>query len=207
MTLRADSDGLSRSNSRNTVPGSWPQAATNQQNSTRSMRRSPFSTLATQLWGTPSPRPNLAGKVLNPCESSATRRGGHDNRECGLNSRDQLPSGSNSVSDTQNHRILCGDAETTLATLTASEVDLTVTSPPYFRHRDYGVQGQIGREQTLDDYLHKIREVLCSCSASPMILALASSWSATPTKSRDSCLCRTASPWPQQNSAGPSAMT
>lgn len=64
------------------------------------------------------------------------------------------------MSDTQNHRILCGDAETTLATLTASEVDLTVTSPPYFRHRDYGVRGQIGREQTLDDYLRKIRGVL-----------------------------------------------
>ena len=58
------------------------------------------------------------------------------------------------------HRILCGDAETALAALGADEVDLTVTSPPYFRHRDYGVQGQIGREQTLDGYLEKIRGVL-----------------------------------------------
>ena len=58
------------------------------------------------------------------------------------------------------NRILQGDAETTLATLDAGSVDLTVTSPPYFRHRDYGVRDQIGREQTLDDYLTKIRGVL-----------------------------------------------
>ena len=58
------------------------------------------------------------------------------------------------------HRIICADAESALATLNAGEVDLTVTSPPYYRHRDYGVQGQIGREQTLDDYLQKIRGVL-----------------------------------------------
>jgi DNA modification methylase len=60
----------------------------------------------------------------------------------------------------KSHRILCGDAETALATLKDGEVDLTVTSPPYFRHRDYGVKGQIGREKTLDDYLGKIRGVL-----------------------------------------------
>ena len=58
------------------------------------------------------------------------------------------------------HRILQGDAETALATLKAGAVDLTVTSPPYYRHRDYGVRGQIGREQTLDEYLTKIRGVL-----------------------------------------------
>ena len=44
--------------------------------------------------------------------------------------------------------------------LVANSVDLTVTSPPYFRHRDYGVPGQIGREQTLDKYIANIRGVL-----------------------------------------------
>jgi hypothetical protein len=41
----------------------------------------------------------------------------------------------------KSHRILCGDAETALATLKEGEVDLTVTSPAYFRHRDYGFNG------------------------------------------------------------------
>ena len=73
------------------------------------------------------------------------------------------------------HRILCGDAETALGTLKAGEVDLTVTSPPYFRHRDYGVSGQIGREETLDDYLHKVNGVLAQGSVSPPTQGLASS--------------------------------
>src|SRR5262249_7485060 len=37
---------------------------------------------------------------------------------------------------------------------------LTVTSPPYYQHRDYGVAGQIGREPTLEGYLGRIGEVL-----------------------------------------------
>ncbi len=57
-------------------------------------------------------------------------------------------------------RIVCGDAEAVLRTLPADCVDLTVTSPPYFRHRDYGVTGQLGREATVDGYLAKIRGVL-----------------------------------------------
>jgi DNA modification methylase len=57
-------------------------------------------------------------------------------------------------------RIICGDAAKILRTLPDAHVALTVTSPPYYRHRDYGVAGQIGREQTLDSYLQHIKEVL-----------------------------------------------
>ena len=60
----------------------------------------------------------------------------------------------------ENDCIICGDAQDVLAKLTANSVDLTVTSPPYFRHRDYGVNGQVGREATVDDYVAKIRGVL-----------------------------------------------
>lgn len=35
-------------------------------------------------------------------------------------------------------------------------IDLVVTSPPYFNLRDYGVSGQIGAEDTVDDYIHKL---------------------------------------------------
>lgn len=57
-------------------------------------------------------------------------------------------------------KIVCGDAAETLASLTSSSVALTVTSPPYFRHRDYHAPGQIGREGSLAAYLKRIGEVL-----------------------------------------------
>ncbi len=45
---------------------------------------------------------------------------------------------------------------TELGRLPPDSVDLTVTSPPYFRHRDYGVSGQLGREATVDDYVKNL---------------------------------------------------
>jgi site-specific DNA-methyltransferase (adenine-specific) len=40
--------------------------------------------------------------------------------------------------------------------LPAESVDCCVTSPPYWRLRDYGVDGQIGQEETLFEYLDKL---------------------------------------------------
>ncbi len=57
-------------------------------------------------------------------------------------------------------RIICGDAKRVLRELPSGSVDLTVTSPPYFRHRDYGVDGQFGREATVDDYVTTLCGVL-----------------------------------------------
>jgi len=48
--------------------------------------------------------------------------------------------------------ILVGDAATRLRALPPSTVDCVVTSPPYFRLRDYGVTGQLGMEATVDDW-------------------------------------------------------
>jgi DNA modification methylase len=56
--------------------------------------------------------------------------------------------------------VLCGDAADRLRTLPAGCAALTVTSPPYFHHRDYGVAAQIGRERTLAGYLERIAGVL-----------------------------------------------
>jgi site-specific DNA-methyltransferase (adenine-specific) len=56
--------------------------------------------------------------------------------------------------------IICGDAKQVLSSLPDAFVNLTVTSPPYFRHRDYGIAGQIGSEATIDRYVKNIREVL-----------------------------------------------
>lgn len=51
-----------------------------------------------------------------------------------------------------------GDCIEVLASLPEELADCCVTSPPYWRMRDYGVEGQIGLEN-LDDYISKIVEV------------------------------------------------
>ena len=39
------------------------------------------------------------------------------------------------------------------------QVQTCVTSPPYWRLRDYGVDGQIGLEATLTDYITQLVDV------------------------------------------------
>jgi DNA modification methylase len=55
--------------------------------------------------------------------------------------------------------IFNGDALTILKTMPSDSVDCCVTSPPYFGLRDYGVDGQIGLEHTVDEYVDKLSEV------------------------------------------------
>jgi len=52
-----------------------------------------------------------------------------------------------------------GDAVEQLRTLPDKSVQCCVTSPPYFGLRDYGVEGQIGLEDTPEKYVQKIVEV------------------------------------------------
>ena len=55
----------------------------------------------------------------------------------------------------QADRIYCGDALTVLKTLPDNSVNCCVTSPPYYALRDYGVDGQIGREETPALYVER----------------------------------------------------
>jgi DNA modification methylase len=57
-------------------------------------------------------------------------------------------------------RILTGDALTVLRTLPDASVNCCVTSPPYYGLRDYGMEGQIGLEETPDAYVAKMVCVL-----------------------------------------------
>lgn len=57
------------------------------------------------------------------------------------------------------NRIICGDSLEVLRTLPDRSVHCVVTSPPYFRLRDYGYPGQIGLEETVDEYIAKLVEV------------------------------------------------
>lgn len=52
-----------------------------------------------------------------------------------------------------------GDAKETLSEMPESSVHCVMTSPPYFGLRDYGVDGQIGLEDDLDEYIDTIVEV------------------------------------------------
>ena len=52
-----------------------------------------------------------------------------------------------------------GDCLTELSKLPDQSVNTCITSPPYYNLRDYGVAGQIGLEDCLDDYIEKIVEV------------------------------------------------
>lgn len=52
-----------------------------------------------------------------------------------------------------NINILNGDVREILPTLPSDHFDCVVTSPPYWGLRDYGVEGQIGLEPTMQGYL------------------------------------------------------
>ena len=54
------------------------------------------------------------------------------------------------------HRIIQGDTLKVLKTLQTDSIDCIVTSPPYYGLRDYGVDGQVGLEPTLDEYLDRM---------------------------------------------------
>ncbi|MHB8681293.1 MAG: DNA-methyltransferase [Acidimicrobiales bacterium] len=56
--------------------------------------------------------------------------------------------------------ILVGDALERLRELPTASVDCAVTSPPYFRLRDYQVDGQIGLEPTVDQWVENLRQVM-----------------------------------------------
>ena len=52
--------------------------------------------------------------------------------------------------------VLIGDCREVLKTLPGKSVHCCVTSPPYYGLRDYGVDGQIGLEQTPEEYVSEL---------------------------------------------------
>lgn len=53
-------------------------------------------------------------------------------------------------------KIICADAVEGLKTVASKTVDMCVTSPPYYGLRDYGVDGQIGVEQSPQEYVERL---------------------------------------------------
>lgn len=57
------------------------------------------------------------------------------------------------------NNLLIGDCRNILPSLPEKLVQCVVTSPPYFRLRDYGVEGQIGLEDSVEDYVNSLVNV------------------------------------------------
>lgn len=57
------------------------------------------------------------------------------------------------------HRVLIGDCIESMRTLPDKSVQMCVTSPPYYGLRDYGVEGQIGLEETPAEFIGRLVEV------------------------------------------------
>ena len=56
-------------------------------------------------------------------------------------------------------RVLQGDACSVLANLPDESVDCIVTSPPYYSLRDYEVEGQLGLELEVEEYVGSLTKV------------------------------------------------
>lgn len=57
------------------------------------------------------------------------------------------------------YRIKQGDALESLKDLPDNSIQCCVTSPPYFNLRDYGIDGQIGRENSPKEYIDRLVDV------------------------------------------------
>lgn len=57
------------------------------------------------------------------------------------------------------NQLLVGDARQRLRQLPKASIDCVITSPPYFRLRDYAVPGQLGLEAHVDDWVAGLRAV------------------------------------------------
>jgi len=57
------------------------------------------------------------------------------------------------------NQILAGDAKERLSELLSESVDCVITSPPYFRLRDYGAPGQLGQEHSVEEWVENLRSI------------------------------------------------
>ena len=58
------------------------------------------------------------------------------------------------------NKIINGNSLEVLKSLPDNSIDCCVTSPPYYALRDYGVDGQIGLEETPEAYINKLGETV-----------------------------------------------
>jgi len=59
-------------------------------------------------------------------------------------------------------KVICGDASEILKQIPSNSVDLVITSPPYYKQRDYGGLG-IGNEKTVEEYIDNLMVIFKEC--------------------------------------------
>ena len=59
------------------------------------------------------------------------------------------------------NKICCGDALDELRRVPSQTIDCIVTSPPYFRQRNYESEEQVGRESCPADYVKRLQTIFC----------------------------------------------
>ncbi|RCR71705.1 site-specific DNA-methyltransferase [Larkinella punicea] len=57
-------------------------------------------------------------------------------------------------------KLFQGDARNVSLVIETNSVDLIITSPPYWKKRDYGIAGQIGQENTPQEYVNAMIEAM-----------------------------------------------
>lgn len=61
------------------------------------------------------------------------------------------------------YKLLVGDSLTELSRIEDKSVQCIVTSPPYYQMRDYGVDNQLGQEDTPEEYIQKLVDIFKEC--------------------------------------------
>lgn len=56
-------------------------------------------------------------------------------------------------------KIIEGDAGKELKKISSESIQTCITSPPYWGLRDYGIEGQIGAEEKVNDYINKLANI------------------------------------------------
>ena len=64
-----------------------------------------------------------------------------------------------SLTPGDDYQVIVGDAALELSQFPDAFFQSCITSPPYWGVRDYGIQGQIGAEGSLVDYINHLRNV------------------------------------------------
>ncbi len=60
------------------------------------------------------------------------------------------------------NKVICGDAIEILKIIPNNSIDLVITSPPYYKQREYGGIG-IGNESNVDEYIENLMKVFKEC--------------------------------------------
>jgi DNA modification methylase len=56
-------------------------------------------------------------------------------------------------------QLILGDIREVYEKIKDHSIDCVITSPPYYRQRDYGVAGQIGHEDSPEEYAREIANI------------------------------------------------